>query len=52
MATCDDLRLGGTLSATGITGGLSINNTALSIEDWSGVLGHPGNQPDPIPDRR
>jgi len=42
MATCDDLRLGGTLSGTGITGGTTINNTLLGVEDWSGVLGHTG----------
>lgn len=40
--TCNDLRLGGTLSATGITGGTSINDTALSVQDWSGLLGNPG----------
>lgn len=40
--TCNDLRLGGTLSGTGITGGTSINNTALSVQDWSGLLGNPG----------
>lgn len=39
---CDDLRLGGTLSATGITGGLSINSTAIEVVDWSNVLGWPG----------
>ena len=42
MAVCDDLRLGGTLSGTGITGGLSINSTAIHVRDWSAVLGHPG----------
>lgn len=40
--TCDDLRLGGTLSSTGISGGLSINNTAYSVEDWSTIFGTPG----------
>lgn len=39
MPTCDDLRLGGTLSSGGITGGTTINDTALSVEDWSQVLG-------------
>lgn len=39
---CDDLRLGGTLSASGITGGLSINSTAISIFDWSTLFGHAG----------
>lgn len=40
--TCNDLRLGGTLGATGITGGTSINNTALMVDDWSGLLGNAG----------
>lgn len=39
---CTDLRLGGTLSATGITGGTSINNYAYAIEDWSNLLGTAG----------
>jgi hypothetical protein len=42
MPTCDDLRLGGTLSATGIAGGTSINNYGLSVEDWSDILGTGG----------
>lgn len=42
MATCDDLRLGGTLTGAGITGGVSINNAGIGIEDWSGVLGSGG----------
>jgi hypothetical protein len=42
MPTCSDLRLGGTLSATGIAGGTSINDYALSISDWSSILGSPG----------
>lgn len=42
MPTCDDLRLGGTLSATGITGGTSINNTGIGVEDWSRLLGTAG----------
>lgn len=41
-ASCDDLKLGGTLSATGITGGTSINSTALYITDWTSILGTPG----------
>jgi hypothetical protein len=40
--TCNDLRLGGTLAGTGITGGTSINSTALEVDDWSGILGNPG----------
>ena len=39
---CDDLRIGGTLSATGIAGGTSINGTAYSITDWSQVFGTVG----------
>jgi len=39
---CDDLRLGGTLSSSGITGATSINSTALHIYDWRGLFGTPG----------
>ena len=42
MPTCDDLRLGGTLSGSGITGGTTINGTALAVDDWSGIFGHAG----------
>ncbi len=42
VATCDDLRLGGTLSAAGLTGGTSINSTALAVADWSQILGSAG----------
>lgn len=42
MAECNDLHLGGVLSGSGITGGTSINSTALMVEDWSEVLGYPG----------
>lgn len=40
--TCDDLRLGGTLSGSGISGGTSINSTALMVADWSQILGAAG----------
>lgn len=40
--TCDDLRVGGTLSGSGLTGGLSINNTAISVADWSSLFGTVG----------
>jgi hypothetical protein len=40
--TCDDLRIGGTLSGSGITGGVSVNSTALAVDDWSGLFGHSG----------
>ena len=39
---CDDLRLGGTLSGSGITGGTSINSAALEVVSWSDVYGYPG----------
>lgn len=42
LGTCDDLRLGGTLAATGISGGQSVNSTAIQIADWSSVLGYAG----------
>jgi hypothetical protein len=42
MPTCNDLRIGGTLSATGIANGVTINDTALSVNDWSQILGSPG----------
>lgn len=40
--TCNDLRLGGTLSSSGLTGGTSINSTALMVSDWSDILGTAG----------
>lgn len=43
MPVCNDLRLGGTLSASGITGGVSINNSRIAIADWSGIFGHVGH---------
>lgn len=39
---CDDLRIGGTLSASGISGGVSISDSRIAISDWSGVFGHVG----------
>jgi hypothetical protein len=39
---CDDLLLGGTLSSAGITGNVSINNTAMSVADWSSLFGTVG----------
>lgn len=39
---CDDLRIGGTLSASGISGGISINNSGIAVQDWSGLFGHVG----------
>lgn len=40
--SCDDLRLGGTLASTGLSGGTSINSTALVVDDWSSILGAGG----------
>lgn len=40
--SCDDLRLGGTLAVSGLSGGTSINSTALMVADWSGILGAGG----------
>jgi len=42
LVECNDLRLGGTLTGTGITGGTSINSAALEVVDWTGVYGYPG----------
>lgn len=42
MVTCNDLRMGGTLAGTGITGGTSINSAALEVVSWSDVYGYPG----------
>lgn len=39
---CDDLRIGGTLSASGLTGGTSIGNAGIVVQDWSGLFGHVG----------
>lgn len=40
--TCDDLRIGGTLSGSGISGGISINGSRFFVSDWTGLLGHVG----------
>lgn len=37
-----DLRLGGTLSGSGLTGGMSVHNSRISVADWSGIHGSPG----------
>ena len=36
-APCADLRIGGTLSSGGITGGVSINDSRINVTDWSGL---------------
>lgn len=41
-APCSDLRIGGTLSGSGITGGISVNDTRIAVSDWSGLLGKVG----------
>lgn len=46
--SCDDLRLGGTLSGSGLTGGTSINSTSLQVSDWSDLLGVPGLTYQPV----
>lgn len=42
MPNCDDLRIGGVLSASGIAGGISIQDTRIMVSDWSGIFGHVG----------
>lgn len=42
MIGCDDLRLGGTLSSSGIAGGTSINDMNIGVFDWSGLFVQPG----------
>jgi hypothetical protein len=42
MTACNDLRLGGTLSSSGISGGTSINSTALAVADWAPIFGIAG----------
>lgn len=39
---CTGIRLGGTLSTSGITGGTNINDFAYAVEDWSTLLGTGG----------
>lgn len=39
---CNDARIGGTLSSTGISGGTSIVNYAIGVADWSALWGYPG----------
>lgn len=42
MVTCNDLLLGGSLSSAGISGGMSINDTSISVNDWSTLFGAVG----------
>lgn len=48
MPDCDDLRIGGTLSGSGITGGVSIQDTRIMVSDWSGIFGHVGHSYQPM----
>lgn len=48
FAPCDDLRIGGTLTGPGITGGISIQNTRMMVADWSGIFGHVGHSLKPL----
>jgi hypothetical protein len=47
-ATCDDLRLGGSLTGAGISGGTSINNTGIGVRDWSALRGTAGITGQPV----
>lgn len=42
MIGCDDLLIGGTVTAGGVTGGYSVNGTAYSVGDWSELFGGTG----------
>lgn len=42
MTPCDDLLIGGTLSGSGLTGGVSIQDSRIFVSDWSGLLGKVG----------
>lgn len=44
MVDCLDLRIGGTLSSAGITGGQTIQVPAHGPRSYTGLLGHPGFQ--------
>jgi len=44
MVDCLDLRIGGTLSSSGITGGQTIQVPAHGPRSYTGLLGHPGFQ--------
>ena len=36
---CEDIKIGGTVTAAGITGGTSVSNHALMVADYSGLWG-------------
>lgn len=42
MTACDDLWVGGSLSSSGLSGGVSINATDISVADWSSLFGTVG----------
>ena len=39
MALCEDLKVGGTVTGAGITGGTSVSDYALMVSDYSGLWG-------------
>jgi hypothetical protein len=41
MLGCNDLRLGGTLGAASITGGVSVANWGIAVSDYAGLFGAP-----------
>lgn len=41
MSGCDDLKLGGTLGSSSITGGVSVSNEGIAVEDYAGLYGAP-----------
>lgn len=42
FTNCDDARLGGTLSSSGVSGGSSILSYAMGVRDWSDLHGYVG----------
>lgn len=41
MAACNDLRFGGTLTASAITGGVSVANEGIAVQNYAGLFGAP-----------
>ena len=44
MSICEDLKVGGTVGASSITGGTSVSNYALMVADYSGLWGTVGKR--------
>lgn len=42
MATCDRVRMGGTISGSTLSGGTVIESQAIGLVNWNGMYGHPG----------